>query len=82
MENQELIGKKIKGFEFNSKNSVSFASSMKDYVGEIGEIIDVDSVSVRVKFNNGDTWWYPLPLALGNIEKEIDNQISEYYEIY
>jgi len=82
MKNQELIGKKIRGFEFKSKNSVSFTSSMEDYVGEIGEIIAADSISVQAQFNDGNTWWYPFPLALGNIEKEIDNQISEYYEIY
>jgi hypothetical protein len=79
MENEELIGKKIRGFEFDKINSISFANSMSYYIGEIGEIINADSVSVQVEFLDGCAWWYPFPLALSNIEKD---QISEYYEIY
>lgn len=57
---KELLHKFIRGFKFNSNGTISYASSMNDYVGEIGEIVDVDSVSVRVRFNNSDTWWYPI----------------------
>jgi len=76
-----LIGKKIKGFKFKSSGfAVSYNSSMDYYIGQIGEITRVDTSSVCVKFDDGDTWWYPLSLVKV-IEEEIDNQISEYYEI-
>jgi hypothetical protein len=76
-----LIGKKIKGFKFKSLGfTVGYNSDMDYYIGQIGEITIVDTSSVCVKFNDGNTWCYPLPLV-NVIEEEIDNRISEYYEI-
>lgn len=55
----ELLHKVIRGFKFKDAR-LSYAGAMDRYIGEFGEIVDVDSYSVRVCFNDNDTWWYPL----------------------
>jgi hypothetical protein len=58
---------------------------MDDYIGEIGEIIDVDSVSVQVCFKNNDTWWYPIDgieAHFVQVETEQQDKIITNYEIY
>ena len=56
---ENLIGRKIKGFEFEGTN---FNPIMKKYIGKIGFIegITGDIVEVRVRFENNDFWCYPL----------------------
>jgi hypothetical protein len=64
---KELIGKKIKGFKFESQ---TFNKKMNKYIGKIGTIIEKFNGSVDVQFANGMVWSYPLPEALNYIVEE------------
>ena len=55
----ELLHKVIRGFKFKD-GRLSYAGIMDRYIGEFGEIVDVDSYSVQVRFKDNDCWWYPL----------------------
>jgi hypothetical protein len=55
----ELLHKFIRGFKFKD-DKLSYANFMDRYIGEFGEIVDVDSYSVQVRFKGNDCWWYPL----------------------
>ena len=53
---ENLVGRKIRGFEFEGAN---FNSKMKKYIGEIGVIESYFENKVRVEFES-DVWYYPL----------------------
>jgi len=51
----ELIGRKVKGFEYQFMS----VESMFDYIGKIGEIIRFDGNDYKVLFEDGNYWYYP-----------------------
>lgn len=55
---KDLIGRKMKGFKFEDE-LIKYDKSMKKHIGEIGEIIDVNTNFVQVSFQ-GVIWYYPL----------------------
>ncbi len=68
MENMEqYIGRKIKGFKFESNISAFYSPRMDDYVGYIGIITSYTGHSFRVKFNNNRSWYYPCKLAIQHL---------------
>ena len=73
---QNLVGKKMIGFEFKTIDGViMFSKEMTKHIGDVGEVIRYNLLgnNVKVKFENGEVWSYPLNLAkkkmLENIEK-------------
>jgi hypothetical protein len=59
---QELIGRKVRGFKFESvKDKCIFVKEISDYIGKKGVIRDYNELnkSFQVLFNNGCTWHYP-----------------------
>ncbi len=70
---QSCVGKKMKGFKFNSCKSANWADSLKDFIGQAGEIIGYNEAwnYFTVKFT-GDKghWAYPATKALKHIVEE------------
>ena len=59
---EDLIGRKVRGFKFESRGNLSYAPEigMDSYIGEIGEIIDYSSKSnyFDVRFRDA-AFYYP-----------------------
>lgn len=58
MENEKaksLIGRKVRGFEY----SLMSVKSMFDYIGKTGEIIMGNVSDYKVRFDDGQCWFYP-----------------------
>lgn len=80
MKIKELVGKKIRGFKFESKkDGINYRSEMDTYIGAVGEIIDFFKeyrerrpfFGVTVYFSNTG-WSYPYPECLEHIVSEED----------
>lgn len=57
------IGDKAKGFKFESDTgSVFYENKMDDYVGELGEVVEVYSDSFVIMFSDQLEWMYPSSL--------------------
>jgi hypothetical protein len=62
------------GFDF--EGGPGFSIEMKKHVGDTGIIKSIrnsmtgDGMIVLVKFSDGNSWYYPLDLALDNLVKE------------
>jgi hypothetical protein len=55
-----LIGKKCKGFKFESTSDFNYSPDMDDYIGKISEIKRIDfKGNILMKFDD-DFWVYPL----------------------
>lgn len=68
---KELIGKKIKGFKFEDTDCLPYNNKeMDNYIGKIGVITKVHDKDVRVKFEDDNYYFYPLPEALNHIVEE------------
>lgn len=65
------VGDKVKGFKFDSGiDGVGYDAEMDDYVGEVGEVVEVYTDSFVVKFPDSLEWMYPASLAhLAKIEE-------------
>ena len=75
MKNQEeLIGKKVYGFEFNEKR-ISYSEFMNNYIGRIGEITEYDNDYDVFKVDFNDDWFlYPADQIEAHlVEEEIPN---------
>ena len=65
MKNPErLIGKKVRGFKFETTKYCSYVKGMDKYVGKIGKIGIIDeyrpvSKNFKVEFEDGEYWGYP-----------------------
>jgi hypothetical protein len=68
---KELIGKKIKGFKFDDTDWLPYNNKeMDNYIGKIGVITKVHGKDVRIKFEDDNYYFYPLPEALNHIVEE------------
>ena len=81
MKNVDIkVGDKVKGFKFSGEDfhSTGWNDGMKGYIGEVGEVVDVNSVNFYVKFIDGNCWCYPLALVhLAKIEEKDTEDTSE-----
>ena len=64
MKKEELIGKKVRGFRFESNRNFGLQympKIMDNYIGKVGGIVDynIKFDSYRVKFENGMSYHYP-----------------------
>ena len=81
MRKEELVGKKMIGFEFSG--GPGYSDRMKKHVGEVGTIISWKKSGasfieiVNVGFSDGETWYYPLDLAIKNLV--IEDQPKLFY---
>lgn len=68
-----LIGKKVKGFEFETTKSISFTDEMIDLIDLEGTIISFSDFynAVNVEFNYG-CYTYPLQGVLDQLKKPSD----------
>ena len=64
-----MIGKKIKGFKFESTIGYYFNPVMNHYIGEIGEIDDESTNCYRIRFISS-SFWYPKYLCLQHLVEE------------
>lgn len=78
MKNLEYyVGRKVKGVKFETREyrDVNFPSTMKEFIGKEGEIIeyDRDYKSFLIKFENPKkkTWSYPEEVILPQLEGEL-----------
>ena len=72
------IGMEAIGFKFKG---VAFVDSMNKYIDSVGKIVEISKTNVRVKFEDGHSWWYPIdqlleqsnPIDLCQLFNEIQN---------
>lgn len=77
MENKELIGRKVKGFAFETTTSLEYNDKMNKYIGKEGVICYYDSLdnTYRVKFND-DHWFYPASEIEKHLVEEKDWSVT------
>ena len=57
----ELIGKKVRGFRFRTKEAgIKYNFAMNNKINEIGQIEKIYGNFCLVKFNEFDSWYYPI----------------------
>lgn len=77
---KNLIGRKILGFRFESRENLEYTPNMNAHIGEIGQIVSQVDTEVVVRFNkdrylyhppfdNGQ-YLYPLPEAIDHLVEE------------
>lgn len=77
---KSLIRRKVKGFEFESNDSVVFTPKMKHYIGIIGKIIDFEGCDFLVSFED-NSYYYPASLIEAHlVEESVDRKISDFKE--
>lgn len=76
-----LVGRKIRGFKFESKDSIRFTDSMEEYIGITGKIISENEFYVTVKFDEVK-FAYPIQEALDYILKEEPKELVNHPEHY
>lgn len=78
---KDYVNKHMKGFRFGSGTTgVRYHSSMDKNIGKIGKIIDQDSISVKVRFDN-NVCFYPISVAQHHITTEKEYQKSKLIEM-
>jgi hypothetical protein len=78
---KDYVNKYMTGFSFgNVTPGVRYHSSMDKNIGKIGKIIDQDSISVKVRFDN-NVCFYPISVAQHHITTEKEYQKSKLIEI-
>lgn len=71
---KNLIDKQIRGFKFiEAENcvTVGWNNSMESYIGKLGTIIEAYDGYVRVKFEDGKNWVYPINLIKDHLVGEL-----------
>lgn len=74
---RNYVGLKVKGFEFDAEHEIGFVSNMRRLIGEVGEITYQNNYAVRIKFENGEEWNYPIEL----IEEHLIFKTMTYSEL-
>ena len=78
---KDYVNKYMTGFSFgNVTPGVHYHSSMDKNIGKIGKIIDQDSISVKVRFDD-NVCFYPISVAQHRITTEKEYQKSMLIEI-
>jgi hypothetical protein len=70
---QELIGRKVRGFEFNHQEECLFSQTMKKYIGKIGIIKELGSkykIAFKVLFDDGEFYYYPADQIEAHLVEE------------
>lgn len=57
---RNYVGLKIKGFEFDGECSIGFSPLMYDYIGKVGTITYQSERYIRIRFEDGCCWNYPI----------------------
>ena len=86
---KDLIGKEVKGFKFADKkyDGLYYNPKMDKYIGLIGIIKEVsyDNLTVKVVFENGQLWGYPIELIkkqLKEMKRTITLTVQQAKELY
>ena len=83
---ENLVGRQVKGFEFEGGDPLIFNSEMKYYIGKIGTIMSINYYGNPVVEFDDATWSYPLdqiqphliPLEVFKLGQKVwDMSISE-----
>lgn len=69
---ENLIGRKIRGFKFESSLDLGFDKKMDKYIDEVGDILEVDETSVGVRFKDSEYWYYPKEEALKHLVPDVE----------
>ena len=59
---ENLLHRKIKGFKFEYYRKQGYNSKMNKHIGKIGKITELDKDDVKVQFEDGNRWYYPIYL--------------------
>lgn len=76
---ENLKGRKIRGFKFESSLDLGFDKKMDKYIDEVGDILEVDETSVGVRFKDSQYWYYPKEEALKHLVHDVE--IGKCYTI-
>jgi hypothetical protein len=71
------IGRKCKGFRFESVMNTGWVNHMKEYIGEIGTIMSQDQTDVLILFENSYSYFYPISLIEPHlVEEEVHENLN------
>lgn len=76
---ENLIDKQIKGFKFTELESVGYPgwhNSMERYIDKLGTIVEAYDEYVRVKFEDGTRWSYPINLIKHHLVNDASKPIE------
>jgi hypothetical protein len=60
---KNYVGRKCRGFRFEDRvDGVRWGSDMSDIIGQVGEVVAQGENHVNIKFNNCESWLYPISL--------------------
>ena len=67
METKQIkVGDYIRGFKYNCPKDL--VERMNSHVGKIAKVITTpEDYTIKVEFSDGQTWWYPKPLAIEHL---------------
>lgn len=80
---EDLIGRNVRGFKFESRGDLPYATEMNKYIGKVGEVIAYyrSSNEYRVKFEDA-LWSYPAEQIKKHLVEEWvigqEYEFSEY----
>ena len=64
----ELLRETILGFKFENTEDCIFDKYMEQYINVPGKIVEVTENECLVKFEDGESWYYPTDLVIEQIE--------------
>ena len=74
---KNLIGKKVRGFKFDSRDHCVWFVTLEDYIGRVGVVDEyLDMVNVCVVKYGEDCLLYPAELMEQHLIKEVDEIVS------
>lgn len=71
---ENLIGRKVKGFKFESRNFLGYRPEMDKHIGEVGEVTGVFFASVMVGFKD-ESWDYPIDQIKEHLLPEFEREL-------
>ena len=64
---RNYVGLKVKGFKFDKEHYPGFVDEMYDYIDKVGTIAYQGERVIRIKFEDGRDWNYPIELIKNHI---------------
>ena len=74
---RNYIGLFARGFDFSSEHRIGTNSKMPKYIGRAGEIIFQNDYCVQIRFQDGNSWSYPIE----EINNHLINKTMNYSEV-
>jgi hypothetical protein len=68
METKEIkVGDFVRGFKFDNTGTLMYLKEMNRLIGEVGQVISVNSIDIQVRFKDGNYIYYPKDQAIEHL---------------